>query len=164
MICSRSRWFAALLLCLYGLAGTPVTSLAFVALAELSSEHEVRIDMSTDGVARIRLHHQHSLYTPGLRDHAHRVDRVLTILCSGSNEGDHVFAQACNSTADNRSAEERGIASDSQNKATLNGARLQQLSPRPASQCHSIAAQFDALNEPHDHRPRSGLGVVVLVI
>ncbi|MBL9146060.1 MAG: hypothetical protein JNM99_20430 [Verrucomicrobiaceae bacterium] len=86
----RSRCVALLLLCLYGMAATPVTSLAFMGMALVSEEHEVQIVMDGRGSLEVVLHHHHT-YTPCVRDHSGTVDRILASLCKGDDAGDHVF-------------------------------------------------------------------------
>lgn len=98
MSSSRSRCLAALLLCLYGLAATPMTSLAFMGVASLCHEHEVRVEMDGNGTLQVVLHHEHAI-TPGIRDHHDSMDRLLAMLCTSSSSGDHVFHVAASSAA-----------------------------------------------------------------
>ena len=79
-----------MLLCLYGMAATPLTSLAFMSLAALSEEHEVQVVMDGKGSLDVELHHHHA-FTPGVRDHSGAVDRMLASLCKSGTSGDHVF-------------------------------------------------------------------------
>jgi len=86
----RSRCVALLLLCLYGMAATPLTSLAFMGMAMISEEHEVQIVMDGRGSLEVVLHH-HEAFTPCVRDHSGAMDRILASLCKADNCGDHVF-------------------------------------------------------------------------
>lgn len=91
---SWSRLIAALLLCLHSMTGTSLASVLFVTFADLSPAHQVQVELTDAGNVRIRLHHQAAAFTPAVKDHRDVLDRMLAGLCQGSNEGDHLFAQA----------------------------------------------------------------------
>lgn len=160
-----ARLLATLLFCLYGMGGTSVSSGLFLCLAELGGEHEIHVDSTLEGSFQIVLHHRESAFTPRLRDHHCALDQVLTVLCSGSESGDHVFSQACSSVVDKKDEVER-IASS---KWMFNSvAEIATTSERGWDETSWRLVQCMVGHEgdhaPWDLRPRDGLGGIVLVI
>ena len=94
----RSRFFAACLMGLYGLIGTPIASVIFVAVAQCSDEHEVQVHGMEGGI-RVVLHHRNADLTPRPHDHKEGVAKALTCLCGLNPEGDHVFVAAAPSAS-----------------------------------------------------------------
>ena len=160
----RSRCFAALLLCLYGMAATPVTSLAFMSMAMISDEHEVQVIMDGHGSMEVVLHHHHAL-TPGIHSHSRAVDRLLASLCKSGDSGDHVF----NMSASSPSMEPKVSRADSATKSgrlkisawcliTSHAAhRLQPLKLLPQ-------AVFTSDHRARNGDPRPCMGSVVLLV
>lgn len=89
-----SRLTAFLLLCLYGWSCTPLSSFAFAALAEISGEHEVRIQWADSGVRVVLSHQPATTPTVAVSDHHRPLTRALSSLCSLSGQGDHIFARS----------------------------------------------------------------------
>jgi len=158
-----SRCFAAILLCLYGIAGTPLAPCIFATFADYSGEHEVEVEM-VEGSSRILLHHHASTFTPSVADHPRKLDQLLTCLCSGSDSGDHVFANAVTTLA----REETGAnGADSLIRHSMQDSVPcdTEVSSFPLGRAFEFQSNrcFDP-SAPRDLRPLAGLGGVILVI
>ncbi len=89
-----SKLTALLLLCLYGWSCTSLSSFAFATLAEISGEHEVRVQWTESGVRVVLCHQQATQPTIQVSDHRRPLTRALSSLCLLNGHGDHVFTRA----------------------------------------------------------------------
>ena len=158
-----SRLSAFLLLCLYCWSCTPLSSFAFATLAEISGEHEVRIQWADSGVRVILRHQVTAAPTVEVSDHQRPLTKALSSLCSLNSQGDHVFARS----------------SEPYTEATaIRGARACQIAKASASDTWSIthlcgcpvtglSSQAKRLIHGKMDRsssPREGLGTIVLLV
>ncbi|MBL9144734.1 MAG: hypothetical protein JNM99_13725 [Verrucomicrobiaceae bacterium] len=88
------RLTAFILLCLYGWSCTSLSSFAFATLAEISGEHEVRVQWAESGVRVVLRHQATKAPTVEVSDHHRPLTRALSSLCMLNGQGDHVFARS----------------------------------------------------------------------
>lgn len=159
---SSSRLAALLLFCLYGWSCTSLSSFAFATLAEISGEHEVRVQWADSSIRVVLRHGAAKAPTVEVSDHHSPLTRALSSVCMLNGQGDHVFARSAELCT-----EIKGVASPRPTKAI----------EVAAHEMHSFAVHVQVQaglssaarclihgKTDRDERPCAGLGTIILLV
>lgn len=158
-----SRLTAFILLCLYGWSCTSLSSFAFATLAEISGEHEVRVQWAESGVRVVLRHQVTQAPTVEVADHHRPLTRALSSLCMLNGQGDHVFARSSELYTEAREItvarscpSPKAITSANWSSTTLVVRPVPTLSPEAKWLIHG---KLD-----RNEKPTAGLGTIILLV